>query len=414
MEMMVPDLDLGLVRSYFPALGGEWVFFDNAGGTQTAVHVGRRLHEYLYESNVQHGASYAVSALAVQRVREARDSLTEFIHAADVGEVILGPSTTQLLQNLAKSLVQLFKPGDEVIVTNCDHEANIGPWVSMQRQGIRVKEWKIRPDTLRLELDDLAELMTEKTRLVAFTHVSNILGTINPVREICAFIHEHGAMACVDGVAAAPHRLPDVRQMDADFYVFSLYKVFGPHYSLLYAKKPILTELPGINHYFISPDDIPYKLQPGNVNFELAYSLLGVTDYFREIARGHNGALTGGPRAALIRTYEQIATHEARIGAILVDFLRSKKNIRIIGEPNSDSMVRVPTFSFIAEKSRSDEVVSQVDGHRIGIRYGDFYARRLIESLGLAPKNGVIRVSMVHYNTRAEVERLVKVLDGII
>jgi selenocysteine lyase/cysteine desulfurase len=205
-----------------------------------------------------------------------------------------------------------------------------------------------------------------------------------------------------------------VQQLDADFYVFSLYKVFGPHYSLLYARKSILELLPGINHYFISPDDIPYKLQPGNVNFELSYSLLGVTDYFREIAGRHHDGVTGDARSAFLQAYKLIAGHEARIGEALIDFLKSKNHIRIIGEPSSDPLVRVPTISFITEKSRSDEVVSQVDVHKIGIRYGDFYARRLIEFLGLAPKNGVIRVSMVHYNTRAEVERLVKVLDGII
>ncbi len=413
--MMIPDLNLQMVRSQFPALSGEWTFFDNAGGTQTAVQVGRRLNDYLYNTNVQHGASYAVSAQAGSRVKEAQAALAAFINAADAGEVILGSSTTQLLQNLSKSLVHLFQPGDEVIVTNCDHEANIGPWVYLQRYGIVVKEWKIRPETLRLELEDLAPLMTEKTRLVAFTHVSNILGTINPVREICAFIHERGALACVDGVAAAPHRMIDVQHLDADFYVFSLYKLFGPHYSLLYARKALLEKLPGINHFFIGLDEIPYKLQPGNVNFELSYSLLGITDYFRELASGHNGPGSDENLQDILQNvYAMIARHEARIGGLLIDFLNSRRQVRIIGEPSADPLLRVPTVSFVTEKHRSDEVVERVDGHMIGIRYGDFYARRLIESLGLAPKNGVIRVSMVHYNTRSEVERLVKVLDGII
>jgi cysteine desulfurase family protein (TIGR01976 family) len=412
--MMIPDLDLHLVRAHFPALSGEWTFFDNAGGTQTAVQVGRRLNDYLYNTNVQLGASYAVSAQAGNRVKEAQAGLAAFINAPDASEVILGSSTTQLLQNLSRSLVHLFQPGDEVIVTNCDHEANIGPWMSMQRHGIVVKEWKIRQETLRLELEDLATLMTEKTRLVAFTHVSNILGTINPVRDIASFIHDRGALVCVDGVAAAPHRMIDVQELGVDFYVFSLYKVFGPHYSLLYAKKAVLDKLPGINHYFIGLEDIPYKLQPGNVNFELSYSLLGVTDYFREVALGHHGSEQDSFRPALRHAFNLIAQHEALIGGVLIDFLKSKTGVRIIGEPAADAEVRVPTISFISGRHNSDEVVERVDGHLIGIRYGDFYARRLIEALGLAPKNGVIRVSMVHYNTLSEVERLVKVLDGIL
>ncbi|MCB0806685.1 MAG: aminotransferase class V-fold PLP-dependent enzyme, partial [Bacteroidales bacterium] len=256
------SLDLQFVRSHFPALKNGFIFFDNAGGTQTCRQVGERIHDYLFNTNVQLGASYEISKQSTIRVEQARKTWAEMLGAEDPKEIIFGSSTTQLLQNLSKSLVQTFHPGDEVIVTNCDHEANIGPWLAMQKQGILVKSWKINPGNWQLELDDLKKLLSPKTKLVAFTHVSNLLGMINPVKEITKLVHDHGAQVCVDGVAYAPHRSIDLAAWDVDFYVFSLYKVYGPHYSILFGKKEYLLNLPGINHFFIGESDIPYKFQP--------------------------------------------------------------------------------------------------------------------------------------------------------
>ncbi len=408
------SLDLNFIRSQFPALDSDWIYFDNAGGTQTARQVGERLTDYLFHTNVQLGASYKVSQIAGQRVREAQVAWAKWIRAAEPEEIIFGSSTTQLLQNLSKSFSMAFKSGDEVIVTNCDHEANIGPWRYLERFGIIVKEWKINPDDFRLHNEDLLPLLTNKTRLVAFTHVSNILGILNPVRELTAFIHEHGAMVCVDGVAYAPHRILDVTEWDVDFYVFSLYKVYGPHCSLLYAKRKHLENLPGINHFFIDHDAIPLKLQPGHVNFELTYSLTGILDYFVLLTSRH---FPGNPRNIPAPDHDLfglLAGHEEELSATLLDFLASRTGVRIIGEQSAGRNVRVPTISFVAENIRSDEAVVQVDPHRIGIRFGDFYAHRLIEDLGLSKRNGVIRVSMVHYNSVEEVRRLIGALEGIL
>ena len=407
-------LDINFVRSQFPALSSPWVFFDNAGGTQTAKQVGNRIVDYLYNTNVQLGASYEISQLAGERVTLAQQQWAEAINADDVSEVVFGSSTTALLQNLSRSLVQQFKPGDEVIVTNTDHEANVGPWVSMEQFGIVVKFWKVNPDTFSLELDDLAELMTERTRLVAFTHVSNILGTINPVKEITKFIHSKGALVCVDGVAYAPHRIIDVTNWDVDFYVFSLYKVYGPHYSLLYGKKKYLQELDGINHFFIGKDEIPYKLQPGNVNYELTYGSGGILTYFDEIYNQHfdDTSLAIFPR--LKSVFELISLHEEELAKPLMQFLNNKKGVSIIGEKTADKDVRVPTISFIVDNRKSSEIPLLVDPHKFGIRWGDFYARRLIDDLNLSEKDGVVRISMVHYNTTEEVEQLITILDGIL
>lgn len=407
-------LDIDFVRAQFPALAGEWVFLDNAGGSQTLKQVADRVHEYLLTSDVQLGATYDISQLAGKRVKDGARAIAEIINAEDESDVILGPSTTVLLNNLAASLGDTFQPGDEVIVTNCDHEANIGGWRRLEKKGLTVKTWRLNPNTLDLDLEDLARLMTHKTRLVALTHASNILGTINPIKEIAAFVHDRDAKICVDGVAYAPHALPDVRELDVDFYAFSFYKVYGPHYAVLYGKKSHLLKMPGINHFFIGEDDVPYKFQPGSVNYELAYGIQGIGDYFTRFADVHgDGRKFDGLREAAVFAYECFAPHEEALSARLLDFLNSKPNVRIIGRKEAGRDVRMPTISFVVKNTVSSTITLEVDKHKIGIRYGDFYARRLIEELGLMPQDGVVRVSMVHYNTIDEIDRLIKIFDSL-
>ncbi len=402
------------IRSQFPALSGEWTYFDNAGGTQVAQQVGERIQDYLYHTNVQLGATYEISGMAAERISESQKTWAEVINAAHPSEVIFGPSTTVLLQNLSRSLGQLFEPGDEIIVTNFDHEANIGPWVNMEKSGMHIRVWELNKDTLLPDLDRLKHLMSRKTKLVAFSHVSNILGTIIPVKEITSIIHEHGALVCVDGVACAPHRMPDVSDLDVDFYVFSLYKVFGPHYSLLYGKQKHLEIMPGIGHFFIGEDEIPYKLQPGNVNFELTFGSPGIIDYFNSVYHHHFNGLNVNLRSKINEVYRMIADHEQILASRLLEFLKIKKNIRTIGETSAHKNIRVPTISFVVEGRKSSEIPLLVDPHKIGIRFGHFYAKRLIDYLGLAENDGVVRVSMVHYNTVEEVDRLIRVLYEVI
>ncbi len=407
-------LNAAIVRSYFPGLANNWVFFDNAGGTQTAKQVGDNISDYLFNTNVQLGASYEISQKAGERVYESQKIWAEAINASSKSEIVFGSSTTALLQNLSRSMVQQFKPGDEVIVTNSDHEANIGPWVNMEKFGVVVKFWELNPETYTLELDDLAKLLTKRTKLVAFTHVSNILGTINPIEKITKFVHERGALVCVDGVAYAPHRLVDVKKWDVDFYVFSLYKVYGPHYSLLYGKKNHLKNLSGINHFFIKNNEVPYKLQPGNVNFELTYGSKGIIDYFDTIYSNHFEDASLPLFSKLEKVFNIISTHEEELTKPLIKFLNNKKGVKIIGDSRPDKEFRVPTISFIVENRKSSQIPILVDPDKIGIRWGDFYARRLINDLNISDKDGVIRVSLVHYNTLEEVERLITLLDNII
>jgi cysteine desulfurase family protein (TIGR01976 family) len=409
------SLQLDFVRQQFPSLAGDWTFFDNAGGSQTLKQVVDRISEYLLTSDVQLGASYAISQLAGDRVAKAAQSMATLINAKSLSEVVMGSSTTLMIRILSLCLSQTWKPGDEVIVTNCDHEANIGPWVDLERQGIKIKVWRINPDTLKLHLEDLELLLNERTRLVAFTHASNILGTINPVKDITKLVHSYGAKVCVDGVAYAPHRLIDVQDLDVDFYAFSFYKAYGSHYALLYGKHEHLLAIPGINHYFINQTDIPYKFQPGNVNFELSYGMLGLCDYLSELAQFHYGKQTAPDlRSQMVQAFDLISAHEDVIGDRFLKYLTSKSNIRIIGQAQVNRASRVPTISFVVHGIDSETIPLQIDQHNIGIRFGHFYAKRLIESLGLDKQGGVVRVSMVHYNTLEEVDHLTKAFETVL
>jgi cysteine desulfurase family protein (TIGR01976 family) len=408
-----PTLQLDYVRRHFPALEQGWTFLDNAGGSQILKSVGDRINAFLYGSNVQLGASYQVSQTATARVAEGAAAMAEFINAAPE-EVVLGASTSALFRILAHCLGQTLEPGDEIIVTNCDHEANISPWMELQRFGIIVKIWQIRPDSLALHLEDLDALFSDRTRLVTLTHTSNVLGTINPIRQIADRVHQQGALICVDGVAYAPHRRVDVQALDVDFYAFSLYKVYGPHLALLYGKREHLLALPGYNHYFIDDTTIPYKFQPGGTSYELSYSVTAIPEYFRQLAQHHWATEVADPLSEqLDQAFALIQRHETALSDRLLTFLKSKANVRIVGHPEADGDRRVPTISFVIDGVNSGTIPPPIDAHQIGIRYGHFYALRLIEDLGLLHQGGVVRVSMVHYNTLAECDRLISLFDSL-
>jgi cysteine desulfurase family protein (TIGR01976 family) len=399
-----PNLDLGFVRSQFPALqASDWAYFDNAGGSQVLRVVAERVADYLLTTSVQLGASYEPSVAAGAKLREARTRIATLLGAARPEEVVLGPSTTQMMRNLCAAMVSQFAPGDEIVLTNFDHESNIGPWLPLQERGVIVKWWSIRPD-MRIDLADLDALLTERTRLVCVTHTSNILGTINPVRDIAARVHAAGARLCVDAVAYAPHRAVDVVASGADFYLFSFYKVFGPHFAVMWGRHEHLLELDGLYHWFYGREMVPMKLEPGNTNYELAWGSAGIVDYLEALGGGSG-------REAIAHAFDAIAVHEEGIASRLLDYLGSRNDVTLVGERTADRAVRVPTISFKVQGRGSGDVVRGTDPHRIGIRFGDFHSRRLVEHLGQAGEGGVVRVSMAHYNTQEEVDRLILALE---
>ena len=407
-----PELDLPAIRAEFPALAQDFVFLDNAGGSQVLARVADRVRDYLLTSSVQLGASYAHSQAAGAKVLQARQSVARLINAAHDEEVVMGGATTALMFQLIQAILPQVRPGDEIILTNTDHEANIGAWLRLQAAGATVRFWNVNPQTLELDLADLERLLSPRTTWVAMTHASNVLGTVNPVAEVAQRVHRVGARLCVDAVAYAPHRLVDVQASGADVYVFSFYKVFGPHYAVLWGRRELLLQLASLNHYFITPDTLPYKLQPGNVNYELSYGCIGISDYLEAV--GTALGAQGDARSRMQHAFDAFEQHEDALAEQLLAYLRGKAGVRIIGRTHTGDGLRVPTVSFVVRGAMSESIVLHTDSAGIGIRFGDFYAKRLIEALGLQARGGVVRVSIAHYNTPAEMDHLIKHLDAAI
>lgn len=401
-----PDsLPMDWVREQFPTLANAGILMDNAGGSVPLGRVVDRLAEYMRKWPVQLGASYLESAEAQRRLGLARTAVAGLLGpqmAAD--EIVVAASTTSLISRLARSLVPGWDEGDEVIVTDVDHEANITPWRRLTDHGIRVREWSLNQDSRRLEIDDLRSLLSDRTRLVCFTHASNILGQAVDVETICATVHEAGAKTCIDGVAYAPHRPLAVKDWGVDYYAFSLYKVLGPHCAVMYCRDTEMSGLANLNHIFMDDYEGPGRLELGAFPYESLYAAGGVPDYLDELAArlGDDGDRAGA--------WSAIAAQESRLTRRLLEFLDSRPTVEIMGSasPGPD---RMPTISFVSRNHLSSEIPAICDRQGIGIRWGHFYAPRLIDRLGLTQRDGVVRVSMLHYNTVHEVDRLIGALE---
>ncbi len=410
---LLPDALLDHVRAQFPALDSPWALFDNAGGSVPLGTVADRVAEYLRGHAVQLGASYELSQRATAQVAEGHRAAERLVNA-EPGEVVLGASTTANLRLLARALRPWFGPGDEVVVTDLDHESNIGPWRALESEGVTVREWRFRRESGDLHAEDLDALLGPRTRLVCFTHCANVVGTLHDAAGLVRRIHAAGALACVDGVAFAPHRLVDVKALGADFYAVSLYKTFGPHLGLLYGRRELLERAASQNHFFVGPGELPGKFEPGGVPHELAASLPAIPEYLLGLeAKLHEGG-TGPEPERLARAFGAIAAHEAALAAPLLAFLAGRAGVRVVGEPTADPQRRVPTVAFTLDGRDAADIPAALDAAGVAIRYGHFYAHRAIEAMGLLPRHGVVRVSMAHYNTPAEVGRLIEALDRVL
>lgn len=402
-------IDLDFVRGHFPGLAADWVFFDNAGGSQIVQGAIDKISEFLIHRNVQTGGSYAVSQAAAEGLMMGREAAKTLVNAARAEEIVFGSSTTQLVRTLASAMRNQLQPGDEIIVSHADHESNIGPWDALREFGIIIKNWPLDQASMSMRLEDLEPLMTPRTKLVCIHHVSNILGSINPVKEFAAFVHERGARICVDGVAYAPHRAINVQDWDVDYYIFSIYKCYGPHMAIMYGKYELLGELDSQYHYFYGKDKIPGKLEPGNPNYELAYSTAGVVDYL--IALGTHLGCEGSDRARLEAAYTGISRQEDVLTGRLISWLEARNDCRIIGRGMEEG--RVPTIAFKFDDLNSEMVAREMDKFGIAIRFGDFHSRRLVEDLKETGQSGCLRVSMVHYNSIEQVDALTEALASI-
>ncbi|KAF8855587.1 PLP-dependent transferase [Acephala macrosclerotiorum] len=381
------SFDVASARERFPALKQPQVYFDNAGGSQTLGSVIDSISAYLSGTNVQLGASYNVGKKSTSLYEQGYAAAAKYINASP-DNIVLGSSTTQLFRNLSISLGP-FPPRSEIIISKVDHEANIAPWVAMAGYaGLTIKWWVPKTkENPKLEASDLKELLTEKTVMV-------------PIAEAVHTIP--GALLCVDAVAYAPHRRLDMQELGADFYSFSWYKVYGPHISMLYASNKGLKAVKSIGHFFNPSTTLADKLGLAGSCYELTASIPSVVDYF------------GSNRT---ESWDAIAKHEFELQSILLNYLNARSDVTVIGEKDPDSAKRVSTISFLVKGWKSQDIVESVDklsNGEMGIRWGGFYSVRLLdEVLGLG-KDGVVRVSMVHYNTIDEVKQLLGMFDQVL
>ena len=410
------SLDIDYVRSQFPAfkdpLSSKWSFFENAGGSYVPQNVVDHLNNFMISTKVQPYASYDMSDVAGKNMDKATRYFAEMINAEE-NEIIIGSSTTMNMYVLSNAMKNILKPGDEVIVTNQDHEANIGSWRRLNKTGVKVKEWQLNTETGELEIENLQSLLNSKTKILAVTHCSNIVGSINNMKHITQLAHEHGVLVVCDGVSYAPHGFPDVKDLDVDFYAFSLYKTYGPHLALLYGKKEILNRLPNQNHEFLE-GSIPYTLNPGGPNHEELCSLIGISEYFDNLYNHHFQKNDISRLTKIKKINELIALHEEKIANKLLEFITSEKKINLIGISKIINKNRAPTISFTVKGKSSQEVSDALVSQGIAIRNDNFYAWRCLKALGIDTDDGVVRASMVHYNSIDDVEKLILALKKIL
>lgn len=421
MAQSVPTLEA--IRAAFPALSGPTVFLDNAGGAQVPAVVADAMHRYLTSSYAQTGGDYAESRQARATIDAAHAFVRTFVNGDGLGEVVLASSTSILCHLLAGCFADALpeRPErDEVVVSLAGHESDVGPWLRLERRGFRVKTWSVNPRTLRHEVDDLRPLLSPRTRLVAFPHVSNLLGDIEDAAGLTAAAHEVGARVLIDGVAFAPHRAIDVAAIGCDFYAYSTYKVWGPHMAALFGRHEAFAELHGPNHYFIERHAVPYKFELGGVNHEGCAGLAALGDYLRFVAGEAALPPAGGPwrvpapcaRATVERAMARLTALELPLQERLIGFLRARPGVTLIGPARADAS-RVSTISFTIQGRSSREVALQANARGLALRYGSFYSNRLASRLGLDEADGVVRASLVHYNTPAEVDRLTDFLASL-
>ncbi|MBK9777895.1 MAG: cysteine desulfurase-like protein [bacterium] len=410
MSQRLSPPDLEVLRAAFPALAGDVAFLENAGGSQVPACVADAMHRYMRETYVQLGAGYELSRRCTATVDAAHDFARTFVNARR-GQAIIGSSTTALLNLLASCYAQVLRPGQEIILAETGHEANLGCWKRLERQGVVIRWWRVDTETYACPLDGLRGLLSERTALVALPHVSNLLGGIVDLPAVVQAAHAVGARVVADGVAYAPHRAIDVDAWDVDWYVYSTYKVFGPHMAVLYGRDDALAELPGPNHDFIPRDDLPYQFEPGGANHEGCAGLLALGGYLRLLAGA--GAEAACDRPVIEAAFARAAALEQPLTARLLAYLDSKAGVRVIGSRVADD-ARVGTISFRHERQSARRITAAVDASGVAIRCGHMYAYHLCRALGIPADDGVVRASFVHYNTPAEIERLIGVLETVL
>jgi selenocysteine lyase/cysteine desulfurase len=403
-------LDLDWVRAQFPAFSSEVLagqaFFENAGGSFTCRQVVDRLTRFYHDRKVQPYAPYEASRLGGEEMDDARRRLAEMLGVA-THELSFGPSTSQNTYVLAQAVRKWIRPGQSIIVTNQDHEANSGPWRRLAEEGVTVREWKVDRETGSLDPALLADMLDGNVALVCFPHCSNVVAEINDVAAITAMAHAAGAKVCVDGVSYAPHGFPDVGALGCDAYVFSAYKTYGPHQGIMVIREGWGFDLPNQGHHF-NGGSLYKRFTPAGPDHAQVAASAGMADYFDAMSVHHGGPVGAG---AARLSHDLMRAQEVEVLQPLLDYLADRNLVRLIGP--QDAGKRAPTVAVELAGPGIDAAVALVP-YGIMAGGGNFYGQRPLQGMGIDTDKGVLRLSFVHYTSVAEVEKLIGALDRVL
>ncbi len=403
-------LDLQAVRGQFPALslrvdGAPVVYLDNPAGTQVPRRVIERTTQYWQSMNANHGGTFVTSRRSDALIEEVRQAAAVFLNARSSDEVVFGPNMTTLTFAVSRALGRELQPGDEILVTRLEHDANVAPWLALQERGAVVRFVDIRVPDCTLDMDDLRGALNPRTRIVAVTHASNAVGTIPDLKEIARLTHAAGAWLWVDAVHYGPHGPIDVQAIDCDFLVCSSYKFYGPHQGLLYGRREVMERL---QPYKVRPasDEGPSRWETGTQNHECLAGMLGAFEYLAEL-----GGSDRVERAALETAMSRITAHERALAARLIDGLQQIPGVQIYGI--TDRMERrAPTVSLTRPPFSPEALARWLGDHQVFTWHGDHYAYELIRRLGLQATGGTLRIGVAHYNTPSEVDLALELLSS--
>jgi cysteine desulfurase family protein (TIGR01976 family) len=406
-------IDIQNIQKEFPALVRPALHLDSPGGTQITRRSLERIQDYLINTNANHGGAYETSRQSDKVVDDARQIAADFLNASRADEIVFGPNMTSLTFNVSRALARTFNPGDTIMVTRLDHDANISPWLlASEDRGCKIRWVDFHPEDCTLDQEDFRKALEENPRLVAFGYSSNAVGTVNPVAEMITQAHAVGALVYIDAVQYAPHGPIDVQVLDCDFLACSAYKYFGPHAGVLFGKYDLLENL---RAYKVRPAPAlpPGKFETGTGNFECMAGTMGAIEYLEWVGEIYGTEFTettrnySGRKRTLKQGMSAIRAYEYEISREFIQQLDDIPGLTLYGVTDIARLEeRVPTFSFTLKGWTPKGLATELGKQGIYTWDGNFYALAVSERLGLEEKGGFLRVGAVHYNTVEEIQRL--------
>lgn len=410
-----------IIRTEFPSLNQESrgkpiVFFDGPGGTQVHGSVIEAMSRYFTEANSNAHGAFLYSQRTDEAVLQARTAAMDLVHASRPEEIVFGPNMTTLTFRISQAIGETLSPGDEIVVSRLDHDANVSPWMALQRRGVVVRHIDFDPHDCTLDMAAMERAVNPRTRLVAVGYASNSVGTVNDVHRVVELARSVGAQTFIDAVHYAPHGPIDVEKLDCDFLVCSAYKFFGPHVGILYGRYDLLDALPPLK-VVPAGDAPPDKFETGTGNFEGISGTLAAIEYLASLGErfGTDVSSTGvevSPlRRNLVAGMTTVRAYEQTLCSRLLQGLIGIEGLQVYGIVDPSQMDRrVPTVSFASDHYSPEEIARRLDAENIFVWHGHFYAVSVVERLGLSERGGLVRIGLCHYNTEEEVDALVNAL----